>query len=62
MALWLRAFAAVMPRATSPFGEVLSLVRQTCQRMDAGERAAWLAHLRLEYKAKRNFVQGLPVR
>lgn len=54
--------AAVMPHASSPFSEVLSLVRQICDRMDASQRAAWLAHLRLEYKVKRSFVRGLPVR
>ncbi len=62
VALWLRVFAAVMPHASSPFSAVLSLVRQICDRMDASQRAAWLAHLRLEYKVKRNFVRGLPVR
>jgi hypothetical protein len=62
VALLLRVFASVMPRSSSPYDEALALVRQIGERMEAGERAAWLAHLRLEYKAKRNFMRDLPVR
>ena len=62
VALLLRVFAAVMPRSSSPYNEALALVRQIGERMDAGERAAWLARLRIEYKAKRNFMRDLPVR
>lgn len=62
VALLLRVFAAVMPRSTSPYEEALALVRQIGERMDAHERSAWLAHLRLEYKTKRNFMRDLPVR
>jgi len=36
------------------------LVGEIAARMDAARRAAWLARLRTEYKAKRNFVGGLP--
>jgi hypothetical protein len=30
--------------------------------LDPAPRLAWLASLRAEFKAKRNFVAGLPVR
>lgn len=57
--LLLRSFAAQMLGASSPYSHVLTLVRDACKRMPAIERSQWLARLRQEYKAKRNFIKGL---
>jgi hypothetical protein len=56
--LW-RVFAATMPGASTPYREVLHLVKETASRMLPPERGQWLAQLRAEYKAKRNFIKGL---
>jgi hypothetical protein len=39
----------------------LSLVRQALDRMQPAQRSQWLASLRSQYKAKRNFIKELPV-
>lgn len=62
MALLLRVFASAMQASQSPYGEELQLVEEIASHMDAAQRARWIEQLRAEYKAKRNFVRGLPVR
>lgn len=58
-ALLRRVFDARMPQATSPYTEVLALVRRIVERLPRDEGNAWVAQLRSLYKAKRNFVKGL---
>ena len=53
-------FDGAMPRASTPYTEVLDLVRLALDRMGPNERAQWLTHLRSQYKAKRNFIKELP--
>jgi hypothetical protein len=55
-----RVFSTVMPQSSSPYREALQLVEQIATRMTVEARQAWLASLRSEYKAKRNFVRDLP--
>jgi hypothetical protein len=59
--LMLRVFEFAMPRAATPYTEVLGVVQETAARMEPLPRAQWLAYLRAEYKAKRNFIKGLDV-
>lgn len=54
-----RVFSFAMPRASTPYREVLDLVAEIIDRMTPSERGPWLAWLRAEYKAKRNFIKGL---
>jgi hypothetical protein len=54
-----RIFQQRMRRAQSPYAEELALVRQWCGCLSPADAGALLARLRLEYKAKRNFVVGL---
>lgn len=61
VAIFQRLFEGTMPRAQAPYAEVLDLVRQTLDRMVPEQRAQWLASLRSQYKAKRNFIRELPV-
>ena len=49
-----------MPNASSPYAEVLAIVKEAAARMEPLPRAQWLAYLRAEYKAKRNFIKELP--
>jgi len=35
-------------------------VEEIARLLDATRRAVWLAQLRVDYKAKRNFVRDLP--
>lgn len=58
--LLMRIFNTEMLRAQNPYRSVLTLVGQIAQRMDTQRRQHWLNQLRLEYKAKRNFVRDLP--
>ncbi|MES2948977.1 MAG: SWIM zinc finger family protein [Pseudomonadota bacterium] len=58
--LLLRVFAIAMPNASSPYADVLAIVKETMARMEPQPRAQWLAYLRAEYKAKRNFIKELP--
>lgn len=60
-ALLLRLFETAMPRASTPYAEVLNLVRLALERMNATDRALWLLSLRSQYKAKRNFIKELPI-
>jgi hypothetical protein len=55
-----RVFDAKMPAATSPYADVLRLARLIAERLPDAARADWLAGLRQTYRAKRNFIQGLP--
>lgn len=57
LALLLRLFEYHMPAASNPYVEVLTLVREILPHHP--DQAAWLASLRLQYKAKRNFIKGL---
>jgi uncharacterized Zn finger protein len=60
VALLRRCFDAQMPTAASPYAGVLELVRRIAERMLPAARDAWLAGLRQTYRAKRNFIKGLP--
>lgn len=62
LALLLRVFSNAMRTSSSPYRDELALVEEIGQRMDSVRRSAWLAQLRTEYKAKRNFVRDLPDR
>lgn len=55
-----RVFAWRMPQAKSPYTDVLRLIQTTVRRMPKDEAARWLAQLRAEHRAKRNFILGLP--
>jgi tetratricopeptide (TPR) repeat protein len=55
-----RVLAHAMQTATSPYAAELKLVAEICKLLDAARRMAWLASLRVEFKAKRNFIAGLP--
>ena len=59
IALLLRVFAIAMPGASTPYRQVLDLVREICKRMDSQPRKQWLLHLQVQYKPKRNFIKGL---
>lgn len=58
--LLLRVFAIAMPNASSPYADVLAIVKEATTRMEPLPQAQWLAYLRAEYKAKRNFIKELP--
>lgn len=60
LALLLRVFDSAMLGASSPYRDALALVKEIGRRMEPARRVAWLAQLRIEFKAKRNFVRGLP--
>lgn len=59
LALLHRVFAYQMPRASTPYAEALHLVKEIAQMMAQPDRGHWLARMRAEYKAKRNFIKGL---
>ncbi len=59
LALLHRVFAFEMPRASTPYAEVLRLVREIAPLMQQPERGQWIARLRADYKIKRNFIKGL---
>lgn len=54
------ALDAALPESKSPYQDVLALVREACSRMPADAARAWVGGLRAAYKARRNFVAGLP--
>jgi len=56
-----RVLARAMQTASSPYRGELQLVEEICGLLDPAARLVWLASLRAEFKAKRNFVAGLPV-
>lgn len=58
--LLLRVFEFAMPSASTPYTDVLEIVKDTAARMEPLPRAQWLAYLRAQYKAKRNFIKELP--
>lgn len=58
--LLLRVFEVEMAGASSPYQKPLSLVQETLERMAPVQRCEWLAYLRAQYKAKRNFIKELP--
>lgn len=58
--LLLRVFYGAMQTAKSPYHEPLALVREVLSRMTSIQGANWLLELRMQHKAKRNFVAGLP--
>ncbi len=60
LALLRRVFDALMPAASSPYQAELAVVREMLARQTPEARDQWLAHLHLTYKAKRNFIKGLP--
>lgn len=62
LSLWLRVFNSAMRRASSPYRDELAMVEDIGRRMDHARRTAWLAQLRVEFKAKRNFIRDLPER
>lgn len=55
-----QVFEHEMATATSPYAKPLALVAEICARMAPLERKEWLVRLRTQYKAKRNFMAGLP--
>jgi hypothetical protein len=60
VALLLRVFEVEMAGASSPYRTALALVHEALQRMTPARRIEWLAYLRAQYKAKRNFIKELP--
>jgi hypothetical protein len=60
--LLLRAFEFAMPSASTPYTDVLEIVKEAIVRMEPLPRAQWLASLGAQYKAKRNFIKGLDAR
>jgi hypothetical protein len=58
--LLLRVFDVEMAGASSPYQKPLTLVQETLERMAPARRSEWLAYLRAQYKAKRNFIKELP--
>ncbi|MFC3108569.1 SWIM zinc finger domain-containing protein [Undibacterium arcticum] len=55
--LLLRLFEHAMPGASTPYTQALDLIREILPRMP--DSAQWLSQLRMQYKAKRNFIKGL---
>jgi tetratricopeptide (TPR) repeat protein len=62
LSLLLRVFNSAMQRSSSPYRDELAMVEDIGRRMDPARRTAWLAQLRVEFKAKRNFIRDLPER
>lgn len=60
VALLLRVFAHAMRTASTPYRAELELVGEIAERLDSARRSTWLAELRTQFKAKRNFVRDLP--
>ncbi len=59
LALLHRVFAIQMPIASTPYTEVLRLVKDIAPLMQQPERGQWIARIRADYKIKRNFIKGL---
>lgn len=57
-----RVFDRAMHRATTPYRQELALVLEIAGLMAPSARHDWLKQLRVAFKAKRNFVRGLPER
>ena len=60
VALLSRVLAHAMRTASAPYREELELAGEIAERLDAARRSTWLAELRTQFKAKRNFVRDLP--
>jgi hypothetical protein len=60
VALLLRVFDHAMRAAQTPYRDELALVGEIAARLEVDRRSTWLASLRSEFKAKRNFVRDLP--
>ena len=58
--LLLRVFNNEMQDSKTPYRRELALVAEIARLLEPIRRASWLEQLRLEYKAKRNFVRDLP--
>jgi len=55
-----RVVRVEMQHAQTPYTAALRAVSRALTRLDSEERTGYLAQLKLTYKAKRNFVAGLP--
>lgn len=60
LALLLRVFGQAMRAASTPYRNELALASEIAARLDPARRGSWLANLRVEFKAKRNFIRDLP--
>jgi hypothetical protein len=60
IALLLRVLGQAMRNASTPYQNELGLVSEIAERLDPARRSAWLGQLRIEFKAKRNFIRDLP--
>ena len=58
----MRVFASELHCAKSPYRRELALVKEIAVLLDEPRRAAWLVQLRVNYKAKKDFVRDLPER
>lgn len=58
--LLMRVLESEMRSSKSPYRRELELVEEIASLLEPAQRAAWLAHLRVEYKIKKNFVRDLP--
>ena len=55
-----RALAQQMADAKAPYREELDTVRDTLTRLQPAAAGPWLAWLKVEYRAKKRFVESLP--
>ena len=58
----MRVFASEMHNSKTPHRRERGHVEEIAGLLDATQRTSWLLQLRLEYKAKKNFVRDLPER
>ncbi len=58
--LLMRVLESEMRSSKSPYRRELELVEEIASLLEPAQRAAWLAHLRVEYKIQKNFVRDLP--
>ena len=56
----MRVFASEMHNSKTPHRRERGHVEEIAGLLDATQRTSWLLQLRLEYKAKKNFVRDLP--
>ena len=54
-----RVAQQTIQRTTGRYDEAIDLVSQACARLGSGAARQYLERLRVEYKAKRNFVKGI---
>ena len=59
-ALLKRCFDFQMPDAKSPYAEPLRLLRKSLKRLDSQQARAYLLSVGNTWKARRNFIAGLP--